>query len=642
MERSTALAGPYATVFTLPANSIAYADFGNLQAGTAYYYRVIAINSGGEVSSDTVTATTIASCSYSLDNPEVACADPGLCLPLIAAHTISDAIGFNFTIAFDTNHYDLTGLSVNSNFINPAHTTYDTHTNTDGSINILVYIKGSAPVNTSFNGIGELLCLNFDKDFNHEQGVDTFQMASVLENYNTGNTLHCVDDGIATVIKDSLAPGTLLSWNNMTPLPYDTGNPASYLITRIYGTDDSCGNVSTGFVSPDLNGDFQHPISHGDYISIERDIDSATNMMAFVNGRDSRMARRIALAHPSLVPDIRSFIAADVNMDGLITAGDVTLIRRRTTLTISEFPHGRDWLFIDSLTVADDPAYQISATYPGDDGVGYSRNRIPHIASCLEVPAVYTGNCPEFTPTTYYSVLLGDVNGNFNQILGNGGLMKQQSLSDTLYFDLEQAVINSDHTVDIPIYATSPSAIYSVDFTMDYDETELVLNAVTADPSLESEYNNYQQQELLFTSMSLQPYPAGLTVATLRFSSANSSILPADMGAITSYINGEVATTAVKGEKHSVGMTEQTLSERVDVYPNPAKNLFHVSLPYADEVALNIYDISGRLVYKQLLQKVTEGQVQTISAEQLDKGVYFLKIQVGQQSITKKLVKNEF
>ena len=121
-----------------------------------------------------------------------------------------------------------------------------------------------------------------------------------------------------------------------------------------------------------------------------------------------------------------------MNSDGVISAGDISQINQRSVKTIPEFRQkwnytnngnsngqlSKDWLFIDSAALAH-PAYQVSATYPLNDNVGYSKANVPVVRFCLEVSTT--------TNASYTGILLGDVNGNYAGVLNDGKIKRGTS-----------------------------------------------------------------------------------------------------------------------------------------------------------------------------------------------------------------------
>lgn len=656
IKRSLSFNGVYTEIALLPANSITYVDHSGLSVNTEYFYRVVAQNQGGENGSSIDSATTLSNCSYQLESTTINCADASFCLPLSTGSIVNNGTGFDFNLKYDTSHYDFNGISIDPNIINdPNNVAYSTYVNPDGSINFTIYIKGSAPSNTYFNGTGNVLCIDFTKHLDHEQGLDEFSLSSIMESYAASTQLHCVDTSIVVVTKDAIANARLLTWNNMSAMSYDPANPNSFLVTKIFGISDSCSAKSSSFVTPNLNGQIEHSINNGKYISIERDIDSSSQVMPFVNGYDALLARKIALGDHSFLPNVYQALASDVNMDGEITAGDVSLILKRTTLNIFEFPQAwnhpngisngnpsKDWLFLDTLNISNLPSFQISSTYPLSDGSGFNRLNIPAIPSCLEVPITYTGNCPSIASSTFIGVLVGDVDGNFNQF-GAGAKLKGNSGSE-LIFDLDAAIPVSECIVDIPFFANTNGGICnSLDFKMDYDHLSLDLISVNyANSIIEMLHNEYDDQ-LLFSSYSSVNYPSLTPIGFVRFQINNNSVDFSDFGNIDTYINGNSVQHSIKGSYScsTISLEEslEDLSNSIQLYPNPADGILNFNLVASKEIKVEIHNATGKKVFQTRFENVVYQQQEKIDIAHLKTGVYFVKILVDNQLVVKEIVK---
>lgn len=74
---------------------------------------------------------------------------------------------------------------------------------------------------------------------------------------------------------------------------------------------------------------------------------------------------------------------------------------------------------------------------------------------------------------------------------------------------------------------------------------------------------------------------------------------------------------------------------KLRVYPNPVKNFLHIDITVATDLTINLFDISGRLVYSRSLHE----QKNSINLKSLSKGVYFLKIKFLGKSSTYKFIK---
>jgi hypothetical protein len=92
----------------------------------------------------------------------------------------------------------------------------------------------------------------------------------------------------------------------------------------------------------------------------------------------------------------------------------------------------------------------------------------------------------------------------------------------------------------------------------------------------------------------------------------------------------------------SVDINELTRSTRFMLYPNPSQGASEVSftLNEASDIALNVYDISGRLIE-------TTGKANYASGEHVlsinknaayNSGVYFIELSVNGAKMSKKLI----
>ncbi len=88
---------------------------------------------------------------------------------------------------------------------------------------------------------------------------------------------------------------------------------------------------------------------------------------------------------------------------------------------------------------------------------------------------------------------------------------------------------------------------------------------------------------------------------------------------------------------------KELVQERVQIYPNPFSNEINVdfSLESATEVSLYIFDLGGRTVYFQPNQRYELGvhKIEINSIKKLDPGMYTLYLRIGEEIITKKVIK---
>ncbi len=373
---------------------------------------------------------------YKLTSIEQLCTMPTVCIPIeIFGEGIEDVNGLDIVITFDNTKIIPTGNIFKSsdmidlNYFNILHT-IDV---VNQQMLIAVFLNGNASLGTSFTGIGELLCIEFSKRpaFAAEDST-MVSMTSLQETFLSGGIVQrdSVSTAVFSTIRNTTFFGSLAFWAGNAPIIYDFENPADHLITNIKGSNENCDSTLSPSIQPDLDGAFTHDLKDGVYLSIDRDIDGATDVQAVINSFDAFLIRKLLVDEPSFVPTVYQMMAMDVNRDGVISAGDVSQINRRSLLITDEFrqawnyngdgtpkqdyKRSKDWQFVSQNTILTDPAYSRSATFPFDNGIGFSKSRVPQVPFCIwterdNLPFF----CPELGVETYYGILIGDVNGNY-------------------------------------------------------------------------------------------------------------------------------------------------------------------------------------------------------------------------------------
>jgi hypothetical protein len=334
----------------------------------------------------------------------------------------------------------------------------------------------------------------------------------------------------------------------------------------------------------------------------------------------------------------------DVNLDGKVSAGDVSQINQRAVLIIPEFKQAwnhdingvsngepsKDWEFIDSVTVSTNAAFVISSTYPLDNGTGYSKNRVPQLAFCLPIRVTNFGTCPDYVRETYVGILVGDVNGNVATASPSNQFKSETS---KVIFDMNRATVNGN-VVEIPVKAVSVDAINSLDFSFGFNENNMAF--VSANSSIEGmdalSHFNTDDRKVRFTSYSLNAFEAGVAHAKVAFT-FNSAVSVADFNNAFAYLNGEQAEVEFVGDI-ATGISAYDYNEVVSVFPNPAKDVVRVLVPEAANVQL--MDAAGRAIGASY--KAVAGQSTVISTSDLSSGVYFVSVSNDGFSIMKKIV----
>jgi hypothetical protein len=89
---------------------------------------------------------------------------------------------------------------------------------------------------------------------------------------------------------------------------------------------------------------------------------------------------------------------------------------------------------------------------------------------------------------------------------------------------------------------------------------------------------------------------------------------------------------------YPAGLTDIDLGPQVNVFPNPAHNVIHISITDANELKeIRLYDCTGR----QVMQQYTGGKQATLATDGLAQGVYTLRLDLkgpATQPVARKVV----
>lgn len=102
---------------------------------------------------------------------------------------------------------------------------------------------------------------------------------------------------------------------------------------------------------------------------------------------------------------------------------------------------------------------------------------------------------------------------------------------------------------------------------------------------------------------------------------------------------GTVAVSTNTGS--TVGIKEvQNATGNLSLFPNPASDFVQITLPVntTQSVAVEIYDVNGRLVYSKLKEAVSGELKEKVEVKDFPKGTYLLKVVGKDISATRKIV----
>jgi hypothetical protein len=596
----------------------------------------------GAVSTSAGVTLTVADPSalpYEIGTVIQTCNPTTFCVPLAAAvtNTVDNVKGYDLVLNYDKTKITPTGnITLFNNLINSSFVETDNSIDAiNGTMNISVSFKSTAPLNSEFNGVGNILCVEFTKTANF-MPVDTaiVSMPFLQESYITGVAQKAVSAGKAITYRDQNFPGVLKFWSDNSPIKYNSALPNDYLVTTVQGADvaTSVLNPNNVKVSPNLTGNFTYNLENGVGININRDIDNANMVQILVNGADAAFAKTLII-NGAFTPSIYQLLACDVNRDGVVSAGDVSQMKQRSTNVLPEFQQAwnynnagvsngqpsKDWYFVDSLTVKNNPNYQISATFPANDGVGFSKARVPVVPFVLATTVADYVNCPVITSETYKGIMVGDVDGSYAAFT-NDGLLKSATTStnNKVVFDLEKAVRNGN-TIDVPVSIISDEPVVALDFAFQFNEDKFVFNTVESKSDEIDGMSHYDAKNkfVRYTSDNLSKFNLNTEVVTIRFDVIDGEISEEDIKSTLGILNGKQVD--VEFRSTSINTSANT---SVSVYPNPTTGLLNILV--SENSIVQLLDLSGKEV---LVQSTAAANVkQELNVENLSGGVYILKV----------------
>lgn len=464
--------------------------------------QAVATDNLGAVTSSQVTNISVAdpnALPYYVDDVFVDCSSDLVCVPIgiSVASPVSEIIGYDFEINYDASQLEPTGsFEVYDNLINPEYVSVLYTNETPGTLVLSVTLNGSAPAETTFEGFGDLLCITFVNN-TEVNGSTQISFANIQESYPSEVIAQAGSEGNVTSFISTEYNSQIFHWFDNAPISYNEQNPNEFLVTNIFGVEN--GVLSSSPVQPNIDGEFTHDLLEGFSLQIERDIQVSTAVQPIVNAADAVIAKTI-VADVAYSPGVYQMIAVDVNLDGVVSAGDISQINQRATSAISEYQQAwnydngisngelsKDWIFIKESDL-ESAAYQMSSSFPADDMMGYSRFRVPLVPFVLDLNVAdfdENGNiCPTIIEENIIAIMLGDVDGSYASYQADGvlrgGLPFQ---NDTLLYDISEIQYLNDgaeYFVEFPVVLQGQATtINAIDFWMSYDLNKLQFESAT-------------------------------------------------------------------------------------------------------------------------------------------------------------------
>ncbi len=608
----------------------------------------------GAITTSSILSLTIAdpfALPYEVKTTSQTCNLPTFCMPIAVAvaSPINDVIGFDLVVDFDQTKITPTGnITIANNLISSALVeTVNSIDLANGKMNIAVSFKSSAPANSRFAGVGDILCVEFAKTINFlSVDTSTVSVSFLQESYISGVATKSVKSGDAITYTDQNYPVSLRFWSDNSPIKYDVAFPNAFLNTKVFGANPTTlvNNPNLISVSPSLTGNLTYNLLNGLGINIDRDVDNSTAVQPIVNAADATMVKDLLLNNP-ISPSVYQVISLDVNMDGVISAGDYSQIKQRAVDNISEFQQAwnytnggvsngqasKDWIFVDSVRIQTDPAYQISATFPANDNLGYSKAKVPVTPFVLPVTVLDYLNCPVITGETFKGIMLGDADGSYAAYVADGQL---KSKGDKVIFDLTKARKNGN-SLDVPLSIISSTPVRALDFAIKFDQSKLIYDTVISNSSdIDGlSFYNLGKQTLRYTANDMTNFDMNQELVSIRFDISEGEIEAKDFNSTLGLLNGLPVEVVFEGLS-SLELESFNELNNVSVYPNPTAGIINVISK--ENSTVELFDVTGTQVLFQT--SLFANEKQEINLGELSNGIYLLKVSNNNFNTIKRVV----
>jgi Secretion system C-terminal sorting domain len=572
-----------------------------------------------------VTTNVIVHGAYTIGLPtSVSCATTTGCIPIIATSTVSnvDAI----TVKLNLSPTITFGTPVLNNTVIPQGTAF---TNTIGGQYLIgVSLGGTGTINAVAGDT--IMCIPYT--LVSATPSQTITLSGTLEEeYSSAAPYTAPLTSVTAQVVGSttLAGNVRYAGDNSRPI-YGT------IPTTLTGTDAAC-TATFGTDFTDVNGNFNIANATGALaLKIDRESTAAAGFPV-IGSQDAYLTQRAAVLDATQF-SIYNFLTMDTNGDGRISPLDATNIQRRAVGILPSF-NGKHWVFFNTglLQTTD---FLRSATYPLDDGIGFSANRVPStmVRNCQNLNTVIGSSCTPLAPLQIDALLLGDADLSWQ--IADATSFKG-NMVNIITLDLVNAVRDaSTNTFTVPVYSNSQTT-----------GIDLRMQNMAAIPNIDTE--NFPVGD---TNMSVISNRIGgaffvsaaalvangvsntcpIFVLKVQANQGITVLTPSMLGNITSYLNGALASVSFNAPVNAcfTNIESQDIANTINISPNPSNGAFVLNTNNLENASLKITNALGQIIVEQ---KINNATTQLDLSAQVS-GIYFVEITSKQGKTVKKIV----
>ncbi|MDO9099074.1 MAG: cohesin domain-containing protein, partial [Candidatus Methanoperedens sp.] len=549
-----------------------------LTAGTTYYYRVKAYNTGGtSVVSNTINVSTLSNlnaAALTIGNSSGS-AGSSISIPVSATKFV-DVVGFQFTIVYDKTKLDYVNCSNWSGGTNVSDVLVTSLAN-DGKI---TFIYNGAAINIAD---GKFFDLNFT--------IKSSATGSAALSWSDNPTTREISNSQSQEIPCTYNNGTLsivIGFNLTGKLIYE--NTAQTPLSNISISLLNTNSQSVGSSITDATGSFSFPgLSNGNY-SLKPDVKipwggaSAMDITSY-----KKHIGNLSQLSPVQVK------SGDVNGSNSLSSIDLTIIKQRIGAQISSFTTG-DWVY-DPVTAninGTNLVQNIKALCYGDANGSYTSSSLKSVSNIFldrndkisllrngefEIPFILNKAVDKLSSVTLainYPAELFDVKD-----------IKMIANNEDLYYSVKDGKINVVYSTLNSISLKEGDLLMTIQFSLKKDASQAIANDNHLVFSGPGEFGDYDDKVLDDVKLIYSTFDVNTLIDEFR-------------------------------------------KDEIKVYPNPATNLLTVT--NVNDTRINILDMLGR----SLMSVNCQSNSIDLNIRNLIPGTYTLKVNKNNEIIYRK------
>ena len=524
-------------------------------------------------------------------------------IPLQLVNPVNiDIEGITLQLSYDESALEISGINIDDGELDQQDYDYQ-FSNENGVIDLWIYLVGQP-----FSSEGNLFYLNAEIYENTPVGTTTgISVSEATINEGEVNTNSC----LISVFGDYNVDGEVHYYN--------TDNPIQNVQVTLYGTNNYTYETT-------IDGSYEfNSVPAGNYFSTA----SKDNEL---NGLSSMDASRIARFGVGLFTlDAFQQIAADVTLNGEITATDASRVARYVTGVISTLNSlNKDWVFVNN-----------EALNPNDwPPIEYENSYIYDPLHIDEVDQNFSG------------IRLGDVTGNWVA----ESFQRNREISVSLP-DIE---VEQGEQFEIPLQVEDLQNLEGLDITLNFDNDVIDAQNINFENSIIDEESfsyslNVNQDGLFVISLyatnetfsgsgvlfNLVFDAIGNTNDTTLIEFAQLSINEIDY--TDNATNGSVIIIAADSDLVQIPHYVTTL---IGNHPNPFNPETEISFYLADtsDAEIQIFNVKGQIIRNLILNNLTSGyhsitwDGKDSTMHNVANGLYFYRLLADRKSKIKKMI----